>query len=262
MNWPLLCAALVAGLGPLVRLSRRTIFIKTESTPNPDSMKFIPDKQLLEQGQSIDFENAMAAARSPLAKMLFRNENVKRVFIGHSFVTVTKDEEVEWDEVKPSIFADLMEFLSGGEEVLLGEAPVSDTSILPDDDEDVALIKTLLETRIRPSIQDDGGDLTYKGFIDGVVFLQLQGSCTSCPSSSVTLKSGIEKMLKHWSSAVISVVAVESEEEWERIRSGQPQLDSQTSSSSSHGAPPSHNLSEAELNSTNSKGTAPKLEEL
>lgn len=211
--------------------TRRTMFIRTESTPNPDSMKFMPDKQLLEPGQSIDFENAMAAARSPLAKVLFRNDCVRRVFIGSSFVTVTKDEEIEWDSVKPLIFADLMEFFSSGEEVLLGEVPVSDTTILPDDSEDVALIKTLIETRIRPSIQDDGGDLTYRGFIDGVVFLQLQGSCTSCPSSSVTLKNGIEKMLKHWSSSVISVVAVESEEEWERIASAQPNSVSGTSAS-------------------------------
>lgn len=198
----------------------------------------MPDQQLLEPGQSIDFENAMAAARSPLAKMLFRNDCVQRVFIGSSFVTITKDEDMEWDQVKPLIFADLMEFLSSGEQILLGEAPVSDTTILPDDSEDVALIKTLIETRIRPSIQDDGGDLTYRGFIDGVVFLQLQGSCTSCPSSSVTLKNGIEKMLKHWSSSVISVVAVESEEEWDRIASAQPgQSASSGAAASSHDAP-------------------------
>jgi Fe-S cluster biogenesis protein NfuA len=207
------------------------MFIRTETTPNPDSMKFMPDKQLLEPGQSIDFENAMAAARSPLAKMLFRNEYVKRVFLGSNFVTVTKDEDVEWDQLKSIIFADLMEFMSSGEEVLLGEVPISDTTILEGDSEDVALIKTLIETRIRPSIQDDGGDLTYRGFIDGVVFLQLQGSCTSCPSSSVTLKNGIEKMLKHWSSSVISVVAVESEDEWDRIASGQPASVQKVSSS-------------------------------
>lgn len=207
------------------------MFIRTESTPNPDSMKFMPDRQLLEPGQSIEFENAVAAARSPLAKMLFRNDMIQRVFLGSTFVTITKDEDTEWDQLKPIIFADLMEFLSSGEPILLGEVPESDTTIQPEDSEDVALIKTLLETRIRPSIQDDGGDLTYKGFIDGVVFLQLKGSCTSCPSSSVTLKSGIEKMLKHWSSAVISVVAVESEEEWEKIASAQtPELKNTASS--------------------------------
>lgn len=235
--------------------TRRTMFIRTESTPNPDSMKFMPDKQLLEPGQSIDFENAMSAARSPLAKVLFRNDCVRRVFIGSSFVTVTKDEEIEWDSVKPLIFADLMEFFSSGEEVLLGEVPVSDTTILPEDSEDVALIKTLIETRIRPSIQDDGGDLTYRGFIDGVVFLQLQGSCTSCPSSSVTLKNGIEKMLKHWSSSVISVVAVESEEEWERIASAQPNSGTAEAAAVSppaaSSADPSHTM--ADLNARPSK---------
>lgn len=196
------------------------MFIRTESTPNPDSVKFMPEQQMLEPGQSIDFENAMSAARSPLAKMLFRNDSVQRVFIGSTFVTVTKDEDADWEDIKPIIFADLTEFFASGEEVLLGEVPISDTTILETDSEDVALIKTLIETRIRPSIQDDGGDLTFKGFIDGVVFLQLQGSCTSCPSSSVTLKSGIEKMLKHWSSSVISVIAVESDEEWQRISNG------------------------------------------
>jgi len=222
----------------------------------------MPDKELLEPGQSIDFENAMAAARSPLAKMLFRNEHVKRVFIGNTFVTVTKDEEVEWDEVKPAIFADLMEFLSSGEKVLLGEVPVSDTTILPEDSEDVALIKTLLETRIRPSIQDDGGDLTYKGFIDGVVFLQLQGSCTSCPSSSVTLKSGIEKMLKHWSSAVISVMAVESDEEWERILSGQPKVESPSTNTQSSTPTDAPSFS-SDLNANTSNGAnSVKLEQL
>lgn len=250
------------------------MFIRTEPTPNPDSMKFMPDKQLLEPGQSIDFDNAMSAARSPLAKMLFRNDAVQRVFIGSSFVTITKDEEVEWDEIKPIVFADLMEFFSSGEEVLLGEVPESDTTILPDDSEDVALIKTLIETRIRPSIQDDGGDLTYRGFIDGVVFLQLQGSCTSCPSSSVTLKNGIEKMLKHWSSSVISVIAVESEEEWERIANGgnpvsksETKTDASTastsnassSSSSSQSAADSHQL--ADLNSQKSSN-APKTDDL
>jgi Fe-S cluster biogenesis protein NfuA len=209
------------------------MFIRTETTPNPDSMKFIPDKMLLEPGQSMNFPNAVAAVRSPLAKMLFRNEMVQGVFIGSTFVTVTKDEDSEWDEVKSIVFADLMEFLSSGEPVLLGEMPVSDTTILPDDSEDVALIKTLIETRIRPSIQDDGGDVIFKGFIDGVVFLQLQGACTSCSSSSVTLKNGVEKMLKHWSSSVISVVAIESEEEWERIRSGQPAASTSEASSGS-----------------------------
>lgn len=229
------------------------MFIRTEPTPNPDSMKFMPDKQLLEPGQSIDFDNAMSAARSPLAKMLFRNEAVLRVFIGSSFVTVTKDEDVDWEEIKPIVFADLMEFFSSGEEVLLGEVPVSDTTILPDDSEDVALIKTLIETRIRPSIQDDGGDLTYRGFIDGVVFLQLQGSCTSCPSSSVTLKNGIEKMLKHWSSSVISVVAVESEEEWDRISNGGSLPDATSNATDSDAS--KINLSSTASSSSNQRST-------
>lgn len=247
------------------------MFIRTEPTPNPDSMKFMPDKQLLEPGQSIDFDNAMSAARSPLAKMLFRNESVLRVFIGSTFVTITKDEEVEWDEVKPIVFADMMEFFSSGEEVLLGEIPVSDTTILEDDSEDVALIKTLIETRIRPSIQDDGGDLTYRGFIDGVVFLQLQGSCTSCPSSSVTLKNGIEKMLKHWSSSVISVIAVESEEEWERIASaGAPPIESTaTAGEKSTGTSSSSKASETilepehtDLNSSTKRSNAQRVDDL
>lgn len=110
-----------------------------------------------------------------------------------------------------------MEFFSSNEPILLETLPISDTTILEGDSETVAMIKELIETRIRPSVQDDGGDIIYKGFIDGVVFLKLQGSCSSCPSSSITLKSGIEKMLMHWIGEVTGVVAVETDEEFENL---------------------------------------------
>lgn len=139
------------------------------------------------------------------------------VFLGYDFVSITKEESYSWSDLKPLIYADLMEFFSSDQVVLLDEAPVSDTTIQPGDSEAVVMIKELIETRIRPSVQDDGGDITYKGFVDNVVFVMLHGSCSGCPSSSVTLKNGIERMLMHWIPEVVGVVAVESDEEFQRI---------------------------------------------
>jgi Fe-S cluster biogenesis protein NfuA len=130
------------------------------------------------------------------------------VFFGHDFITVTKDESYEWEHLKASIFATIMDFFATGQPVLAETPPSSDTAPNPEDDEVVTMIKEILETRVRPAVQEDGGDITYKGFQEGVVFLQMQGSCSGCPSSSVTLKSGIERMLMHWVPEVQGVVAV------------------------------------------------------
>lgn len=141
------------------------------------------------------------------------------VFLGYDFISITKEESYSWSELKPIIYSELMEFFTTDQTILLDEVPVSDTTILPDDSETVAMIKELIETRIRPSVQDDGGDITYKGFIDNVVFVMLHGSCSGCPSSSVTLKNGIERMLMHWIPEVSGVVAVESDEDFQRLTS-------------------------------------------
>ncbi|WCJ20722.1 hypothetical protein M5689_002937 [Euphorbia peplus] len=189
----------------------RTMFIQTQSTPNPSSLMFYPGKSVMEVG-SADFPNARSALNSPLAKALYGIDGITRVFFGSDFVTVTKSDDASWDFLKPEIFAAIMDFYSSGEPLFLDAqtAAAKDTAINEDDSETVAMIKELLETRIRPAVQDDGGDIEYRGFDPetGVVKLKMQGACSGCPSSSVTLKSGIENMLMHY---VSEVKAVEQE---------------------------------------------------
>lgn len=190
---------------------RRTMFIQTQSTPNPLSLMFYPGKPVMEVG-SADFPNARTAMNSPLAKALYGIDGITRVFYGSDFVTVTKSEDASWDFLKPEIFAAIMDFYSSGNPLFLDSSTAAskDTAIHEDDSEIVAMIKELLETRIRPAVQDDGGDIEYIGFDpeSGVVKLKMQGACSGCPSSSVTLKSGIENMLMHY---VPEVKAVEQE---------------------------------------------------
>ncbi|EMS47220.1 NifU-like protein 4, mitochondrial [Triticum urartu] len=201
---------------------KRTMFIQTQSTPNPQSLMFHPGKPVMEVGSS-DFPNARTAMTSPLAKALFAIEGVTRVFFGSDFVTVTKSDETSWDYLKPEVFAAIMDFYSSGQPLFLDSntAAAMDTAIhevfmdilsisWKDDSEIVAMIKELLETRIRPAVQDDGGDIEYRGFEPetGIVKLKMQGACSGCPSSSVTLKSGIENMLMHY---VPEVKGVEQE---------------------------------------------------
>ncbi|XP_072998173.1 nifU-like protein 4, mitochondrial [Typha latifolia] len=180
---------------------KRSMFIQTQSTPNPLSLMFYPGKPVMEVG-SADFPNARTAMTSPLAKSLFGIDGITRVFFGSDFVTVTKSEEASWDFLKPEIFAAIMDFYSSGKSLFLDSnvAASMDTAIHEDDSEIVAMIKELLETRIRPAVQDDGGDIEYCGFDpeSGIVKLRMQGACSGCPSSSVTLKSGIENMLMHY----------------------------------------------------------------
>ncbi|WCJ37254.1 hypothetical protein M5689_018405 [Euphorbia peplus] len=187
---------------------RRTMFIQTQSTPNPSSLMFYPGKSVMEVG-SADFPNARSSLNSPLAKALYGVDGVTRVFFGSDFVTVTKSDDASWDFLKPEIFAAIMDFYSSGEPLFLDAqtAAAKDTAINEDDSETVAMIKELLETRIRPAVQDDGGDIEYRGFDPetGVVKLKMQGACSGCPSSSVTLKSGIENMLMHYVSEVKGV---------------------------------------------------------
>jgi len=192
-------------------LQARSMFIQTQETPNPNSLKFLPGKQVLESG-TMDFPNVRAAHASPLAKLLFRIDGVKGVFFGPDFITVTKtDEDVEWKLLKPDIFANIMDFFVSGLPVVTEEQAPADTEILEEDDETVAMIKELLDTRIRPTVQEDGGDIVFMGYEAGVVKLKMQGSCTSCPSSVVTLKSGVQNMLQFYVPEVQSVEQVEDE---------------------------------------------------
>ncbi|KAM9368703.1 NFU1 iron-sulfur cluster scaffold homolog, mitochondrial [Phaethornis superciliosus] len=176
----------------------RDMFIQTQDTPNPNSLKFIPGKEVLES-RTMEFSTPAAAFCSPLARQLFKIEGVKSVFFGPDFITITKEsEDLDWNLLKPDIYATIMDFFASGLPVVTDEAPRTDTAASEDDDEVVLMIKELLDTRIRPTVQEDGGDVIYKGFEDGIVQLKLQGSCTSCPSSIITLKNGIQNMLQFY----------------------------------------------------------------
>jgi Fe-S cluster biogenesis protein NfuA len=180
------------------------MFIETESTPNPATLKFLPGQDVL-AGRTADFADADAALISPLANTLFGLPGVARVFLGADFITVTKSEATDWQSLKPQVLGAIMEHFLAGLPVMseAGAAAVED--VQPEDQEIVAQIKDLLETRIRPAVASDGGDIIFRGFRDGVVSLEMQGSCSGCPSSTATLKHGIENMLKHYIPEVQSV---------------------------------------------------------
>lgn len=179
------------------------MFIQTETTPNDDSLKFIPGVPVMEDGTA-EFLDTKASLKSPLALRLMGIEGVTTVFYGPDFVTVSKDSETSWSVVKPEIYSILMEFFSSGQPLFRSDedreaAGPQDMRILDTDSETVAMIKELLETRVRPAIMEDGGDIEYRGFTDdGYVAVKLKGSCRGCSSSTVTLKSGIERMLMHY----------------------------------------------------------------
>ncbi|XP_020635812.3 NFU1 iron-sulfur cluster scaffold homolog, mitochondrial isoform X1 [Pogona vitticeps] len=206
---------------PAVLQPARSMFIQTQDTPNPNSLKFIPGKPVLES-RTMEFTSPASTYCSPLARQLFRIEGVKSIFFGTDFITVTKEsEDVDWNLIKPDIYATIMDFYSSGLPVITDEAPRSDTAPSEEDDEVVLMIKELLDTRIRPTVQEDGGDVIFKGFEDGVVQLKLQGSCTSCPSSIITLKNGIQNMLQFYIPEVESVEQVidDNEEEEKEVNS-------------------------------------------
>uniref|UniRef100_A0A0K0FWH2 NFU1 iron-sulfur cluster scaffold homolog, mitochondrial n=1 Tax=Strongyloides venezuelensis TaxID=75913 RepID=A0A0K0FWH2_STRVS len=195
------------------------MFIQTQETPNPLTLKFMPGKSILkDNSRTFEFTSVSDAKKSPLALQLFRIEGVKGVFFGEDFITITKkSEDLHWGVMKPEIFATIMDFLNSGKTILnedfMESDEITDTTILPEDDDTVAMIKELLESRIKPMVQEDGGDIIYKGFEDGIVKLKLQGSCTGCPSSQVTLKSGIKNMMQFYVPEVVDVIEVKDEED-------------------------------------------------
>ena len=184
------------------------MFIQTESTPNPATLKFLPGREVMGEGAVADFPESGAAARSPLARALFAIPEVSRVFFGADFISVTK-RDGDWKHLKPAILGAVMEHFTHGHPLIEGSADeVEETS--GSDSEIVAQIKELIETRVRPAVAQDGGDIIFKGFdgASGVVSLHLQGSCAGCPSSTMTLKNGIENMLRHYVPEVTAVEAV------------------------------------------------------
>ncbi len=184
------------------------MFIETESTPNPATLKFLPGASVMGNGTA-DFAAPETAERSPLATALFGLPGVARVFLGGDFVTITKSEGVEWQALKPQVLGALMEHLVAGRPVIEGDEVVAaEEDILPEDQEIVEQIKELLDTRVRPAVASDGGDIVFRGYRDGVVRLHMQGACSGCPSSAATLKHGIENMLRHYVPEVVSVEQV------------------------------------------------------
>lgn len=181
------------------------MFIETEGTPNPATLKFLPGRDVLGLATA-DFASPVSAANSPLALALFDLPDVARVFLGGDFITVTKSQDGDWAELKPQVLGVIMDHFVAGRPVMEGGALEADEDILPEDGEIVAQIKELLDTRVRPAVASDGGDIVFRGYRDGVVKLHMQGACSGCPSSSATLKHGIENMLRHY---VPEVTAVE-----------------------------------------------------
>ena len=186
------------------------MFIQTEATPNPATLKFIPGRTVLDTG-TMEFASREAAARSPLAERLFGVPGVSGVFYGYDFVTVTKADG-DWQHLKPAILGAIMEHYMSGAPLLADgtagndEATDADGEFFNEADADtVATIKDLIETRVRPAVANDGGDITFRGFKDGVVYLNMKGSCAGCPSSTATLQHGIQNLLRHFVPDVVEV---------------------------------------------------------
>ncbi|MCL4676032.1 MAG: NifU family protein, partial [Pararhodobacter sp.] len=180
------------------------MFIQTESTPNPATLKFLPGQDVLGQGAA-DFPDIDAASTSPLARTIFAVEGVTGVFLGADFITVTKAEGVDWAHVKPSILGAVLEHFQSGRPAIEGAAQDGHATQDGPDSVIVEQIKELLDTRVRPAVAQDGGDITFHGFDRGVVYLHMKGACAGCPSSTMTLKMGIENLLRHYIPEVTEV---------------------------------------------------------
>ena len=183
------------------------MFIQTEQTPNPATLKFLPGRVVMEAGTA-NFAEPEAAHRSPLAERLFALPQVAGVFLGADFITVTKGEEADWYQLKPAVLAVIMEHFTAGRPVLIAGIAGGVAADDEEEDEIVSQIKELLETRVRPAVAQDGGDIIFHDFEDGIVYLHMQGSCSGCPSSTATLKAGIENMLRHYIPEVVEVRAI------------------------------------------------------
>ena len=174
------------------------MFIQTEATPNPATLKFLPGRPVLESG-TLDMPTREKAAQSPLASKLFDLPNVGGVFYGADFISVTKTGG-DWQQIKPAVLGAIMEHYMSGAPLLAEDAKAAagDEFFDAADEETVTLIKDLIETRVRPAVAGDGGDITFKGYKEGVVYLQMQGACSGCPSSTATLQHGIQNLLRHF----------------------------------------------------------------
>ncbi len=187
------------------------MFIETEATPNPATLKFLPGEAVMGERGTADFTNPDAAARSPLAERLFGLPDVARVFLGADFVTITKSGDADWQALRPQVLGAIMAHYLGGHAIMGDEMEAAEAEdVDPADLEIAAQIKELLDTRVRPAVASDGGDIIFRGFRDGIVKLRMQGACSGCPSSRATLKHGVESMLRHYVPEVVSVEQVEA----------------------------------------------------
>lgn len=188
------------------------MFIQTEETPNPATLKFMPGRDVMGDAPPADFPSPESAQSAPLAEALFKVQHVESIFLGRDFITVTKG-DAEWQHVKPHVLTAIMDFFVSGLPVINAQAAVAEAgeeqTAQGEDGEIIATIKELLETRVRPAVAQDGGDIVFNRFEDGVVFLEMRGACAGCPSSTATLKQGVENLLKHFVPVVTEVRAVE-----------------------------------------------------
>jgi Fe-S cluster biogenesis protein NfuA len=186
------------------------MFIETEGTPNPATLKFLPGREVMGSAGTADFASADVAARSPLASRIFALGGVARVFLGGDFVTVTQTGDADWAQLRPQVLGAIMDHFMAGLPVLDSDGDAEDEEYDEADAEIVNQIKELLDTRVRPAVAGDGGDIVFRGYRDGVVRLHLQGACSGCPSSRATLKHGVENMLRHYVPEVTAVEQVEA----------------------------------------------------
>ena len=188
------------------------MFIQTEQTPNPMTLKFLPGRVVMDEG-TVFYKTIDETKDSPFAKRLFSVEGVEGVFFGSDFITITKSEDLDWQVMKPLVLGSIMDHFNSDDLTIIKNSQVNklDTSIENEGDSDtIKQIKELLDTRVRPAVAMDGGDIIYESFIDGIVYLHMQGSCAGCPSSTATLKMGIENMLKHYVPEVKEVRPVDA----------------------------------------------------
>ena len=185
------------------------MFIQTEQTPNPATLKFLPGQDVLAGGTAEFNQPEEAEAASPLAHRVFGIEGVRSVYLGGDFVSVTKHDAYDWYQLKPAVLGAVMEHFMSGEPVLSAAAPAdTQAPVIDDSDPTVQQIRELIETRVRPAVARDGGDITLHGYERGIVYLNMRGACSGCPSSTMTLKSGIENLLKYYVPEVVEVRAV------------------------------------------------------
>ena len=192
------------------------MFIQTEETPNPLAMKFIPGKDVMKEG-TLTVASKEDAWKSPLVELLFEINGVAEVFLSSDFISVTKTQDYDWNLLKPQVLGNIMEYFMENDEVIIRQDPndpsqsesdFDESNLDEDTKEIIAEIRELIETRIRPAVAQDGGDITFERFVDGIVYLKMHGACSGCPSSTITLKNGVENMLRHYVPEVNEVKAI------------------------------------------------------